>query len=276
MRDNWYQASSYFVSSFALITTLAEDGQTSIGPYQLTFPFEVINDRSFMVISRPTSNTVAHVRRTRKCALNFVEFDRRKLQTIVDLGYPGQSSEEKMKYSGFTLVDSPTPGRQAQDGCPQILREAFQVYECTWEEEREFEKKMLRRSTSAHLLLRIDRILLKQSWKKNLDDGGSRMPRMPLTFGFRGGRKFWFAEPRRAFWLPVPTDKGPKHETILYEANRLDDEVRFTADACKELTGVPKVFLKTVLNGIITQAKAQGIRTVDRDFVIRLNQERNR
>lgn len=276
MRDNWYQASSYFVSSFALITSLAEDGSTSIGPYQLTFPFEVINDRSFMVISRPTSNTVAHVRRTGKCVLNFVEFDRRRLQTIVDFGYPGQTPAEKQKYNPFTLVDSPTPGRTRAEGCPQIIREAFQVYECTWAAEREFEQKILQRSTSAHLLLRIDGILLKESWKKNLEDGGERMPRMPLTMGFRGGRKFWFAEMRRAFWLPVPTDKGPKHETILYEANRLDDEVRFTADACKELTGVPKVFLKTVLSGIVKQAKERGVATVDRDFVVRLNQERNR
>ena len=30
MRDNWYQSSSYFLSSFALITSVAEDGSTSI------------------------------------------------------------------------------------------------------------------------------------------------------------------------------------------------------------------------------------------------------
>ena len=276
MRDNWYQSSSYFLSSFALITSVAEDGSTSIGPYQLTFPFEVINDRSFMVISRPTSNTVAHVRRTKKCALNFVEFDRKQLKTILGFGYPGQTPAEKMKDSCYTLVDSPTPGRQASEGCPQLIKEAFQVYECTWEEDREFEKKMLQRSTSAHLLLRIENILLKETWKKNLENGGERMPRMPVTYGFRGGQKFWFAEPKPAFWLPIPTDKGPKHETILYEANRLDDEVRFTADACKQLTGVPKVFLKTVLNGIIKQAKEQGITLVDREFVVRINQERTR
>jgi flavin reductase (DIM6/NTAB) family NADH-FMN oxidoreductase RutF len=127
MRDNWYQSSSYYLSSFALITTLDGGGETSIGPYQLTVPFEVINDRSFMVISRPTSNTVAHVRRTKKCALNFVEFNRRQLKTILDFGYPGQEPREKMKDSCFTLVDSPTPGRKPADGCPQIVKEAFQV-----------------------------------------------------------------------------------------------------------------------------------------------------
>ena len=57
----------------------------------------------------------------------------------------------------------------------------------------------------------------------------------------------------------------------MYEADRLDDQVRFTADACQELTGVPRAFLKTVLKGIVKQAKEQGVTTVDRDFVVRIN-----
>jgi flavin reductase (DIM6/NTAB) family NADH-FMN oxidoreductase RutF len=274
MRDNWYQASSYFVSSFALITSLAEDGTTSIGPYQLTFPFEVSHDRSFMVISRPTSNTVRHVHHRKKCALNFMEYDRRHLETILQFGYPGQEPADKMKDSCFTLVDSPTPGRQASDGCPKIIREAFQVYECTWEEDRHVER-VIPRSSSAHLLLRIDNILLKESWKKNLENGGERMPRMPITYGFRGGHKFWFAKAGRAFWLPVPTDRGSRHDAVMYEANRLDEHVQFTADACRELTGVPKAFLRTVLSGIVKQAKEQGVTVVDRDFVVRINRQRD-
>jgi len=274
MRDNWYQASSYWMSSFALITTVNEEGVTSIGPYQLTFPFEVINDRSFMVISRPTSNTATNIRRTKKCALNFVEFNRRQIKTILDFGYPGQAPEEKMKDSCFTLVDSPTPGRESSATHPKIVKEAFQVYECTWEEERHIEN-FLKRSTSAHFLLRIENILLKETWKKNLENGGTRMPRMPLTVGFRGGAKFWFAEPKKAFWLPIPTDKGAKYESVLYEANRLDDEIRFTVEAGKELTGIPKPFIRTALKGIVKEARARGVKTVDRDFILMLNKERD-
>ena len=47
MRDNWYQSSAYYTSSFALITTVNEAGVTSIGPYQLSFPFEVLKRRSW-------------------------------------------------------------------------------------------------------------------------------------------------------------------------------------------------------------------------------------
>jgi len=275
MHNNWYQASSYYLSSFALITTVNEAGVTSIGPYQLSFPFEVINDRSWMVISRPTSNTATNIRRTKQCALNFVEFNRKQIKTILDFGYPGQTPEDKMKDSCFTLIESPTPERASNDIFPKIVKEAFQVYECTWEEERRFEERFLINSTSAHFVLRINRILLKERWKENLEHGGTRMPRMPLTYGFRGGEKFWFAQPKRAFWLPIPSDKGPKSEAVHYEANRIDEEVKFTLEASKKLTGIPKPFLRSALKGIVKQAKERGVSEIDADFIDLLNKERD-
>jgi len=37
---------------------------------------------------------------------------------------------------------------------------------------------------------------------------------------------------------------------------------------------VPRPFIKTVLKGIIKQAKAEGVAEVDKDYVIRINKER--
>ena len=99
MHDNWYQSSAYFLSSFALITTVSETGITTIGPYQLSFPFGVINRREWIVISRRGSNTSTHLKRVKKCAMNWVEYDHSKIKPIVDLGYPGQEPEDKMKDS---------------------------------------------------------------------------------------------------------------------------------------------------------------------------------
>jgi len=272
MRDNWYQASSYWPSSFALITTVSEDGRTNIGPYQLTFPFEVITGRSFLVISRKGSNTDNNIRRNKKCALNFVEFNRKQLKQVVGLGYPGQTTEDKMKDSPYTLVDSPTPGREP-DGkiYPQILKEAFQVHECTWDEDQPIRDNGV---TPEYFVLKIENILLKETWAKNLEDGAKRMPNMPITFGFRDGARFWFSEPGRRFWFPTPTDKGPKEESVYYEANRINPDVRFTRDACKQLTGIPKPFLKTALKGIIKQAIEDGVSEIDVDYVKKLNEDR--
>jgi flavin reductase (DIM6/NTAB) family NADH-FMN oxidoreductase RutF len=271
-RDNWYQSSSFYGSSFALITTVAEDGLTNVGPYQLSFPFEVIKRRSWMVISRPSSNTVANVRRTRKCALNFIEYSPEAIQTILKFGYPGQPTAEKMAYNTFALMDSPTPGRTGE-GYPQILADAFQVFECTLDVERINENPILRDSTSAHLLLNIDNILVKSQWKARIDGSGDSMPRIPLTYGFRGASTFWFGETQPAYKLPIP-DLGAKHEVVLYEANRIDDAVQFTKAASEALTGIPRAFLRNVLEGIVRQAKARGVALVTPEFLAALNKER--
>ncbi|MEC9375146.1 MAG: hypothetical protein VYA80_02100 [Pseudomonadota bacterium] len=273
LRDNWYQASSYWPSSFALITTVNENGETNIGPYQLSFPFEVIGGRSFLVCSRQDSNTDRYIKSTGKCAMNFIEFDRKKLEKVVDLGYPGQTTEEKMSDSPFTLIDSPTAGREV-DGkrYPHIIKEAFQVYECSWDSEQPIRNDG---KTPEYFVLRIENILLKETWAKNLEQGTKRMPNMPITFGFRDGEKFWFTEIKRPFWFPTPTDKGPKEESVLYEGNRLDPEIQFTREAAKKLTGVPKPFIKTVLKGIVKQAKAEGITEINNDYIEKINAERD-
>ena len=271
LRDNWYQSSAFYGSSFALITSVDETGVTNIGPYQLSFPFEVIKRRSWMVISRPSSNTVANVRRNLKCALNFVEYDRAQIETILKFGYPGQTTAEKTAYNTFKLVDSPTPGRTGP-GLPQIISEAYQVFECTLDVERIAANPILRDSASAHLLLNIDNILVKERWKGLIDGSGEEMPRVPLTYGFRGGATFWFAETQPAYKLPIP-DLGARHEVVHYEANRIDDVVRFTLDASKQLTGIPRPFLRQVLEGIVWQAKARGVTEIDPEFLASLNKK---
>ena len=271
LRDNWYQSSSFYGSSFALITTVDETGVTNIGPYQLSFPFEVIKRRSWMVVSRPSSNTVANVRRNLKCALNFVEYDRAQIETILKFGYPGQTTAEKTAYNTFKLVDSPTPGRTGP-GLPQIISEAYQVFECTLDVERIAANPILRDSASAHLLLNIDNILVKERWKGLIDGSGEEMPRVPLTYGFRGGATFWFGETQPAYKLPIP-DLGARHEVVHYEANRIDDVVRFTLDASKALTGIPRPFLRQVLEGIVWQAKARGVTEVNPEFLAVLNKK---
>jgi len=231
--------------------------------------------RSWMVISRNTSNTATNVYRTRKCALNFIEYDAEQIETVLKFGYPGQTAAEKMAYNCFDLIDSPTPGRESSDIYPKILADAFQVYECTLDIDRINENPILRDSPSAHLLLNIDTILIKERWMKNVDGSGDEMPRIALTYGFRGGSTFWFGEAQPAYKLPIP-DMGANHDLVHYEANRLDDEVRFTMEACKQLTGIPNVFIQKVLQGIVNQAKARGVTNVDEAFVIALNEERER
>jgi hypothetical protein len=227
-----------------------------------------------MLCSRQDSNTDRHLKRAKVCALNFVEFDKAKLKKIVGLGYPGQTTEEKMADNPYTLIDSPTPGREADgDRFPKIIKEAFQVYECVVDVEQPIRADG---NTPEYFVLKIEKILMKETWQKNIADGIKHLPKMPIAYGFRDGSKFWFAELKKPFWFPTPTDKGAKEESILYEANRIDPEnVQFTREACKQLTGVPRPFIKTVLKGIIKRANEDGVALVDIDYVKKINAERD-
>ncbi|MEC9376317.1 MAG: hypothetical protein VYA80_08135 [Pseudomonadota bacterium] len=275
IRDNWYQRSSYYGSTFALITSVDEEGNTNVGPYQLSFPFQTNTNYSWIVISRATSNTATNVKRTLKCALNFVEYkDEATTELILKLGFPGQTAVEKAEYNPFKLIDSPTPGRSSGKVYPKILADAYQVFECTLDIENIEKNPILRDSPSAHLLLSIDNILLKEKWMNLLDGSGDEMPHIPLTYGFRGGNTFWFGDSLPAYKKPMP-DMGANHDIVHYEANRLDDNVRFTMEACKKLTGIPNNFVRQVLQGIVNQAKSRGVTEVDEAFIDILNSERD-
>ena len=41
----------------------------------------------------------------------------------------------------------------------------------------------------------------------------------------------------------------------MYAANRMDDKIKFSEEACKTLVKVPRVFLKLVLQGCIDWAR---------------------
>ena len=267
-KDNFYQSVSFFPMPFALITTINERGTTSIGPHSLVFPFDISESHSMMLVSRASSNTATNLRRTGKCALNFIEFDDQWLKTVVALGYPGQTPEDKMKDIPFKLEESPNEMFRDDPDYPLIMKDAFQVYECVTD--GTFEYKPHREAApplvEGFFALQIKNVLLKERIKEKLDNR-REFPDMPLSYGFRGGSDFWFTRHSQPFNIPVPRDKGFEHSRIYYLANKVDQHVRFTEDACKKLTGVPQVFLEVVVGGLIAEAKKRQISMIDDDFV---------
>ena len=276
MHNNWYQSSSYFLSSFALITSVSEDGVTSIGPYQLSFPFGVIERREVIVISRRGSNNSTNLKRVKKCAMNWVEYDRSKVKNIVDLGYPGQEPVEKMEDCPYELEETPTEAFRDDPDRPKVIKDAFQVFECELNDNPDdFYYKGTEHTE--YLLLKLNNIYLRERWRNNLDLGDDmKIPNMPISFGFRNANQFWFAKHKKPFWLPTPEGKGAAHDAVMYIGNRIDPEINFTENACKQLTGVPKVFVKTVLKGIIKEAKQEGVTVIDEAFVKKVNENRNK
>ena len=132
--DNFYQTSSFYPMPTILISTLSPSGQTNIGSYSLCFPYYIAGKDYYAMIleARNSSNTAQNILRTKKCTLNFITDEKKYFKEAVRLGFPGDTTEEKMKDCLFTLVNS-----QLGEDRPQLVEESFQVFECTWDDSLE-------------------------------------------------------------------------------------------------------------------------------------------
>lgn len=75
---------------------------------------------------RNNSNTAQNILRGSKVSLNFITDDRKYFREAVRLGFPGVFTDEKMKNCLFTLEKG-----LADSERPLIVKEAFQVFECS-------------------------------------------------------------------------------------------------------------------------------------------------
>ena len=103
--DNFYQTSLFFPMPTVVISTLCEDGTTTLGPYSLVQPYYVAGkDFYAMLLScRNSSNTAQNILRNGKCAINFVDDKPKTFKECVKLSWPGDKPEDKMPGCNFRL-----------------------------------------------------------------------------------------------------------------------------------------------------------------------------
>lgn len=287
--DNFYQTSSFFPMPTVLVSTVSESGQTNCGSYSLCFPYYIAGKSYYAMIleCRNSSNTAQNILRTKKCALNFIPDDRKYFREAVRLGFPGDTTAEKMKDCLFTLSDSPVG-----EGRPQIVQESFQVFECTWDDSLEdaFNDKPgclegyeppyrnfngITSKFGAHFILKIDRIWMKERYYNGIINGikPTSFPPVPVDYGYRDSTNFWCSKFRRPFAEKIQAKEGDVN-SVKYAAKRIDPEVTFTDEACAKLTKIPRIFLKAALTQMVEIAKSEGISVIDEKALEIINDKR--
>lgn len=287
--DNFYQTSSFFPMPTVLVSTVSESGQTNCGSYSLCFPYYIAGKDYYAMIleCRNSSNTAQNILRTKKCALNFIPDDRKYFREAVRLGFPGDTTAEKMKDCLFTLKDSPLG-----EGRPQIVEESFQVFECTWDDSLEdaFNDKPgclegyeppyrnfngITSKFGAHFILKIDKIWMKERYYNGIINGikPSSFPNVPVDYGYRDSTNFWCSKFRRPFAEKIQAKEGDVN-SVKYAAKRIDPEVTFTDEACAKLTKIPRIFLKAALTQMVEIAKSEGISVIDEKALEIINDKR--
>ncbi len=273
--DNFYQTSSFFPMPVVLVSTISESGITNLGPYSLVFPYIIADDckHAMMLIARSDSNTAANIRRTGVCALNFIPDEKKYLENCVELGFPGETTEEKMKNSIFTLMPSARSNGEENGVFPDIVEEAIQIMECTWEDR--FPLNLC--NGGDNFVLRVDKILLKSKYKDAIVRGmdAKDFPHLPIDYGFRDNLNFWFTKGDKPFSVPIPKSKGQNLNTITFAAKRFDPSVEWTDEACAKLVNVPRIFLKKVFAGVVESAKEEGITVITPEFLDKVRDKRS-
>lgn len=296
--DNFYQTSAFFPMPTLCISTVNPDGSLNIGSYSLCFPYYIAGkDRYAMVLEcRNTSNTCQNLLRTHKCALNFITDDRKFFKEAVRLGFPGPSEEKMKEPLKFTMekgqADPDDPMR------PQVIADAYQVFECTWASHLEGADKFkvediddghpgpyndfngITSKYGAHFILYIDKILMKEEYYNAIVNGVTKdnFPPVPVDYGYRDSTNFWYTKFPRFFKPiaePIPAPKEVDLASIRFAADRIDPEVKFTDAALKNFVKVPRPFLKTVLNGCVAWTKENNVTLIDDEHVKIINDKRN-
>ena len=293
--DNFYQTSAFFPMPTVLVSTLGESGQTSIGSYSLCFPYYVAGKDYYAMVleSRNSSNTTQNILRSGTCALNFIEDSRKSFREAVRLGFPGETCEEKMKGCRFTLESGQAGGEKPR---PLVVREAYQVFECTWMSDLENAYEDIAKvgqlegieppyrsfngitsKFGAHFILRVDKILMKDRFYRAIIDGvrAKNFPRVPVDYGYRDNTHFWYTRFRRPVSERIPAGREAELATVVYAADRIDPVVKFTDDACKTLVKVPRVFLKAALQGCVDWAKENGVVLIEEKHMAIIRDKRN-
>ena len=292
--DNFYQTSLFFPMPTVVISKLCEDGMTTLGPYSLVQPYYIAGKDYYAMLleCRNSSNTAQNILRNGKCALNFITDERRTFKEAVKLSWPGDKPKEKMANCNFVLEESLLG--EAGEERPKVLRDAFQVIECTWMRELDgagndaptdadcyegpyHDFNGITSKYGAHFILRVDKILMKEKYYNAIINGvrAKDFPPVPVDYGYRDSKNFWYTTHRR----PIPELLPIRKQTlssVRYAADRIDDTVKFTDDALEMILNVPRVFLPTVLRGCVSWAKENGCTLVTAKEMQIINDKRSK
>ena len=247
--DNFYQTSLFFPMPTVIISTLCEDGTTTLGPYSLVQPYYVAGKDYYAMLlcCRNSSNTAQNILRNGKCALNFIDDSRASFKEAVKLSWPGDKPSDKMPKCKFRLEKSLIEEESGEQR-PQVLTDAIEAIECTW--------------------------------MRDLDGADKDLPGelngyepLPVDYGYRDSKNFWYHRKTkmRAELLQM---RKASLESVRYAADRADDKVKFTDDALETILGVPRVFLSVVLKGCVAWAKENNVELITAEHMKIINDKR--
>ena len=104
---------------------------------------------------------------------------------------------------------------------------------------------------------------MKTKLHNALTNGNGRFPFMPIDYGYRDSKYFWFAKHGNPYKEPIPANKGIDVNSIIYQVQRLPYGLEWDNEAYARLVKVPSVFLKRVLESISQRPVDEGVKKIN-------------
>ena len=293
--DNFYQTSSFFPMPTILISTVDDEGNTTVGAYSLCFPYYIAGKDYYAMLleCRNSSNTAQNILKRGKCALNFLEDDKKDFFETVKMGFPGETSKEKMAKCKFEFEKGQAEG----DNRPLVIKKAYQVFECSWDDTLEdayLDKERVNQldgieppyrnfngitsKFGCHFILKVDKILMKEKFYNAIVNGvrAKDFPRVPVDYGYRDSKYFWYSKFKKPIAAPIPAGTEMDIKSVRYAADRLNTDVKFSDDALEMLVKVPRPFLKLVLQGCVSWADENNCKLITSKEMQIINDKRSK
>ena len=126
--------------------------------------------------------------------------------------------------------------------------------------------------------MKIHKILMKEKYHDAIINGvkASSFPPVPVDYGYRDSTNFWCSQSKKPYAEKIPDKNNGDVKSVMYAADRIDPEIKFTEDACQKLVKIPRVFLKAALTQMVKIAREEGITLIDEAALNIINDKRRK
>jgi hypothetical protein len=119
---------------------------------------------------------------------------------------------------------------------------------------------------------------MKEKYHNSIVNGvkSNNFPRVPVDYGYRDSTNFWYTKFSRPIAEKIPEKNDGDVKSVIYAAERIDPDVKFTEEACAKLVKIPRIFLKAALTQMVNIAKEEGIKVIDEAALNIINDKRRK
>ena len=121
---------------------------------------------------------------------------------------------------------------------------------------------------------------MEEKYADNLKNGlkNNSFPPVPVDYGYHDSKNFWYKKFKgfKPTSEAIADSNACSVDSVMYCAERLDTNVKFTKEACEMYVKIPRPFMKAALMQIVEIAEKNGIEIIDKEAALKIAELRKK